>query len=73
MLAFPAYVIETGMNGADRALAAYEAAAGSEAERVRAVAAARVAVSPDRWPQAFASVPEGADPQGALGAPSIVS
>ena len=73
MLAFPAHVIETGMNGADRALAAYEAAAGSEAERIRAVAAARFAVSPDRWPQALASVPEGADPQGALGAPSIVS
>ncbi|CAN1523637.1 Glutamate--cysteine ligase, GCS2 [Rhabdaerophilaceae bacterium] len=73
-LAYPAHVIRTGQNGADRALTALNAAKGPESEGIRAVAASRIAVDPDFWSPPPRSPIVAAPPnQGALAAPSMVS
>lgn len=46
MLAYPRFVLDTGRNGADRALAAYDRASGDSAKRLRQVIAARQIVDP---------------------------
>jgi len=51
MLAYPLHALTTGRNGADRALARYEALSGPPAERIRGIAAERVTQPMPALPQ----------------------